>query len=354
MIKLSEGKPLFVNQDVKLRDRSDVWFLSGLREALSADYSSMPVNAIVDAVDGIVKHCAKLAKTQSQQVLLVRWVGDHDDSSITVDGNERIYVYDGNRVMFIYEHDYRPLVVILTKAMTAVNEFIAERCHPVAVGPVVNEQPDDGRAELFEPVRLNARLEARLLAVQQRGGGALKANGDVDAFKRKLLERIDSMPEEYCDEFEENLTEALLDTEGNLDVNVLVDDLNRVQFDFENRYISGNNLDGLKAGYHVVGGLPFILGYAGGDWEFPVVFAIYLGVDGELHGYVPSDGNVYEHVANCAYGSVKRSMIPGSELLVGDRFDEVYNDLDAKFDKTHAVDYELILADVVSHISVGA
>lgn len=208
---------------------------------------------------------------------------------------------------------------------------------------------DDGRDEFFEPVKLDAKLEAKLLAIQGQLGGKLKASSDVDEFKRKLMEVVDNTTEHYNDEFGENLVDDLL----NMDENVFVDDIKRVQFDFENRFLTGDCFDGIKVGYHVVGNLSFLIGYAGGDWEFPVIFAVYLGEDGEIHGYVPSDGNVYEHAANCAYGSIEASMIPGSENLGRDKFDEKYNNIDNSFEAAHVADYEQVLADIIGNISVA-
>jgi len=51
-------------------------------------------------------------------------------------------------------------------------------------------------------------------------------------------------------------------------------------------------------------GVPYVMILAGGDWETPVACAIYF--DGqELRGYVPEDGNSYNHMTKSAFGNFK-------------------------------------------------
>ena len=82
-------------------------------------------------------------------------------------------------------------------------------------------------------------------------------------------------------------------------------DLEKVQFDFENLTLSKDDFGNVISdwmGVQQTGDLTFIGGYAGGDWEIPVAFAIYH--DGKTwRGYVPEDGNTYNHDLKCAYGS---------------------------------------------------
>lgn len=83
-------------------------------------------------------------------------------------------------------------------------------------------------------------------------------------------------------------------------------ELGSVKFDFENvDPIKDYNMPGTESMkvYEDLGGF-FVKWYgAGGDWENPLAFCLYIGEDDKLHGYVPSDGNAYDHKNNCAWGS---------------------------------------------------
>ena len=95
------------------------------------------------------------------------------------------------------------------------------------------------------------------------------------------------------------------------------DDLSSsVRFDMENLERFGteysyNHLPGLEnlEGYEMLGGcdseyeFPVLWVAAGGDWELPLVFIIYIGEDDKLHAYVPYDGNAYNHDKGAAYGN---------------------------------------------------
>ncbi len=48
---------------------------------------------------------------------------------------------------------------------------------------------------------------------------------------------------------------------------------------------------------------PYILMYAGGDWETPVYFAIFLNDKDEVCMYTPFDGNMYNTTTDTAYGN---------------------------------------------------
>lgn len=91
-------------------------------------------------------------------------------------------------------------------------------------------------------------------------------------------------------------------------------DLAKVDFDFENY-----TFDHLE---EEMGRSSGILGYrkfwtrspltcfsyvgwsAGGDWEYPVTFIVYLDQDGKtFRAYIPKDGNVWNHVTKSAIGN---------------------------------------------------
>lgn len=69
---------------------------------------------------------------------------------------------------------------------------------------------------------------------------------------------------------------------------IVYKDLYKIQFDFENVIFDGD-----ICGYKILSNnLPVMVGYAGGDWEFPVAFILYW--DGKkLRAYIPENGNVY-------------------------------------------------------------
>jgi hypothetical protein len=83
-------------------------------------------------------------------------------------------------------------------------------------------------------------------------------------------------------------------------------DLKKVNFGCENLFLTkesfANNPISTWLGPQQIGDLAFIGGYAGGDWEIPVAFAIYH--DGKKwRGYIPEDGNSYNHKLKSAYGN---------------------------------------------------
>ena len=83
-------------------------------------------------------------------------------------------------------------------------------------------------------------------------------------------------------------------------------DISKIQFDCENIGIEEDdfNMEGFEPGYETLAsGVPVLWVGAGGDWEGPVAFCVYVGDDGELRAYVPSDGNVYNKEAKAAFGN---------------------------------------------------
>lgn len=81
----------------------------------------------------------------------------------------------------------------------------------------------------------------------------------------------------------------------------ITDDLSEIDFDTENFLFPGNDpFDmpgyGGPAGFHLLPGtqIPVFHSAAGGDWELPVAFFLYLGEDDLVHAYLPEDGNCYD------------------------------------------------------------
>ena len=122
------------------------------------------------------------------------------------------------------------------------------------------------------------------------------------------------------------------------------DDISVVNFDTENMERFGhedsyNHLPGLENldGYKMLGegdsAFPVLWVAAGGDWELPLVFVLYIGEDGKLHAHVPEDGNAYNHEKKAAYGN--------------NEGDPVYGD---KNDTRYVFDVEKMKKDIVSAI----
>lgn len=92
----------------------------------------------------------------------------------------------------------------------------------------------------------------------------------------------------------------------------LMKDLSKVNFDFENYYYShiDEEIGGAIGflGYRRIwvqnGFLSYIGWSAGGDWEYPVYFLIYLDKDGEtFRAYIPKEGNVWNYDTKSAFGN---------------------------------------------------
>lgn len=66
------------------------------------------------------------------------------------------------------------------------------------------------------------------------------------------------------------------------------------------------------------GGVPYFLIRAGGDWETPLQCVMYF--DGKkLRGYVPKDGNTYNHKTKAAFGNNDNDVTEAKKQF-GDRF----------------------------------
>ena len=137
---------------------------------------------------------------------------------------------------------------------------------------------------------------------------------------------------------------------------VMDDVLSRVKVDFENlEYASEYGLPGAEDldQFEMVGSedgkFPVAWVAVGGDWEKPLVFAMYMDKGGDLRAYVPEDGNAYNHEFNCAYGSEPHS----SEVFGQDDEDEDESmEVDAS-DDDWVFDSQEMREEVGSEISVG-
>ena len=76
-------------------------------------------------------------------------------------------------------------------------------------------------------------------------------------------------------------------------------DLSKVKVDSENVYAIGK--------VHMTkSGIPYLMGYKGGDWEVPVLFMVYW--DGsKLRAYIPTYGNSFDRKRMTALGNDEKS-----------------------------------------------
>ena len=95
------------------------------------------------------------------------------------------------------------------------------------------------------------------------------------------------------------------------DVDQIGQGLKRVEFDFENYYYEndpGYRPAGHLLGPRYFGKIPGVGCYAGGDWEHPLFFIVYLDEDGQtLRAYIPKEGNIWNHKTNSAFGNDSES-----------------------------------------------
>ena len=85
------------------------------------------------------------------------------------------------------------------------------------------------------------------------------------------------------------------------------DECSAISFDFENFTADPDepfSMPGYEVGYGVLhSGIPVLWCAAGGDWEMPVAFCLYVGEDGGTHAYVPREGNAFNKSTNKAFGN---------------------------------------------------
>lgn len=123
----------------------------------------------------------------------------------------------------------------------------------------------------------------------------------IDSLKALLLDeshKLEELDEEIIEQAEndddyENLIASMLYESGLAKV---WDDWSKIQFDYENVMLDGF--------YVTADGVPYALLFVGGDWESPIGAALYY--DGKtMRGYVPKDGNYYNHKTKAAFGNAE-------------------------------------------------
>lgn len=141
----------------------------------------------------------------------------------------------------------------------------------------------------------------------------------LDELKLKMSKYIKSYDDPtYGDdeEFPWNLPSIAIDN-----------DLTKIEFDFENCCIGedNENYEGYPCGYKVLpSGIPVLLVNAGGDWEFPICFALYFDGKG-IRGYIPTKGNVFDKTNKCAYGNSAEESL---QTVVNS--DDIINDINTR------------------------
>lgn len=125
----------------------------------------------------------------------------------------------------------------------------------------------------------------------------------LDAVKRRLFERLRS--QRYAADQDPTLlpfdwSDLLYNVRFEPGFQaVFRKDLSKVGFDLENigtaRWGTGP--------FVMVNGVPMLFAWAGGDWEWPVHFVLYVDPQHQVRGYVPQDGNRYNRATKQAYGN---------------------------------------------------
>lgn len=104
-------------------------------------------------------------------------------------------------------------------------------------------------------------------------------------------------------------------------------DVKKIDFDFENSGATTEFYDkDIDKHSQLTDGTAIVWAYAGGDWEFPVQFILYLDPKNKIRAYIPSDGNVYCHKCKCAYGTCECEDSP-------EEFDDDFYEQMIDFDK---------------------
>lgn len=138
-------------------------------------------------------------------------------------------------------------------------------------------------------------------------------------------------------------------------------DLSKVIFSTENISFMGEfDVKGFNGiGFVQMGDLTFLMVEAGGDWETPILFCLYIDNKGKVRGYIPENGNTYNKKWKTAYGSEEENPnyqvtslvdVPGtndvSKMIFPSMFDAELQGPVPEADK------ELIFADICNRITV--
>ena len=136
------------------------------------------------------------------------------------------------------------------------------------------------------------------------------------------------------EEFKQIIDPVIQDDEFPYNLSARVEkDLSKVMFDMENCSFDEDFVKDIPVGYKVLkNGMPVLFLHAGGDWEEPLIFILYVDRYRVVRGYVPKAGNTWDLRYNTAHGSqMEREEWPhGQDIPINTRvadFTEIENDI---------------------------
>jgi hypothetical protein len=118
-------------------------------------------------------------------------------------------------------------------------------------------------------------------------------------------------------------------------------DLKKVIFSFDN--IIFRQEDQLM-GFHQIGELSFLGLSAGGSWEWPVHFILYVNEKNQIRGYIPENGNLYNKKTASAYGN--------HETLDNRMAKELYDVDDYRDLGRENEDFDAMIKDITTLVTV--
>ncbi|MNC01388.1 hypothetical protein D3C75_487350 [compost metagenome] len=133
---------------------------------------------------------------------------------------------------------------------------------------------------------------------------------------------------------------------------VIMKDLSKIEFSPENTYASPNEWEGPGVGFQSIGDFNFVGVYAGGDWETPVYYILYIDNKDKVRAYIPTDGNLFNRKLKMAFGSNFAEDKPeySDEEAVKEQYG-VEEDL-FEVDLSKYFDWEKVKLDIINRIVV--
>lgn len=134
-----------------------------------------------------------------------------------------------------------------------------------------------------------------------------------------------------------------------------------IEFDWENYEWKGwNRTNEEYLGIQELEGRVFIGCQAGGDWEYPVYFIVFIQ-NGKWRAYIPKDGNVYNHDTMRAFGNgndykneINLDLQFLKKLYPNDFRDIEHKNYDSTGNDCEIMwDYEKIKQDIISNIEIN-
>lgn len=118
----------------------------------------------------------------------------------------------------------------------------------------------------------------------------------IEELKNRMIE---ASKDEWCETEDDLDSTNIIYTLPPEDFNIVFDCENFVtpleNYNIEDEY---NDVDFIQ-----LDGFSIALCYAGGDWEYPVWFCIYIDDNNKLRVYIPTNGNTFNKYTKTAFGS---------------------------------------------------